>query len=185
MGRLRIIAGSLGGRRIVAPAVVGVRPTSEKVREALFDILGPVVNGARVLDAFAGSGAIGCEALSRGALHAWFVESDRRVARVLHQNVVALALDSRSEILVQDATRRRAMAGSAGPFDLIVADPPYGSGLSQRFLARVGEDGLLATAGILVIESAAREPEPTCGGAVRWLRGERYGDTRLDFFRRS
>jgi 16S rRNA (guanine(966)-N(2))-methyltransferase RsmD len=185
VGQLRIIAGSLGGRRIAAPTIPGVRPTSEKVREALFAILGPRVAGASVLDAFAGSGAIGCEALSRGALRVVFVELDRRVARVLLRNLAALGVGDRSQVLIEDATNPQATIAASGPFDLIVADPPYGSGLAGSFVARVAEDRMLAPDGLVVLETGVRDVEPAGSGSLRRVRSERYGDTRLDFLRAS
>ena len=185
VGRLRIVAGSLKGRRIAAPTVGQVRPTSEKVREALFDILGGTVVGARALDAFAGSGAIGCEALSRGAREVVFVESDPRVARVLCANLGSLGVQDRSRILVVDATVDAIGIEALGPFDLILADPPYGGDMAARFLRRVSAGRLLGPGGLLVMEVASRGAALQAEPEIKWIRRAAYGDTRLEFYEPS
>lgn len=178
MGRLRIIAGELRGRRLEVPDLEDVRPTPERVREALFDILGPGSPGRRVLDAYAGSGALGLEALSRGASTAVFVEREPAVARVLRRNIEKLGLSDRTEIIEATALRavRQTLAGER--FDLILADPPYRAGEGPRFLRHALER--LAAEGLLVIEREARaepasEPHPP-------HRTARYGGTCLDFY---
>ena len=179
---LRIVAGSLKGRRIAAPCVGGVRPTSEKVREAMFDILGRSVEDGRVLDAFAGSGANGCEAISRGAREVVFVESESPVVAVLRANVEALGIEDRCRILVGDAESFAARLRDLAPFDLILADPPYGTDLGSRFCRLVAENCLLAPRGRLVLEGPSRAgPGPTEDG-LRNVRAAVYGDTRLDFY---
>lgn len=179
MGRLRIIAGTLRGRRLEVPAGGGVRPTPERVREALFDILGPGGPGGRVLDAYAGSGALGLEALSRGARTAVFVERDPAVARILRRNIETLGLADGCEIIEASVLRAVRQTLARDVFDLILADPPYGSGESGRFLPHAIQR--LAPDGLLVLErdrhdSAASDPVPPD-------RTVRYGSTCLDFYR--
>lgn len=180
MGRLRIVAGELGGRRIEAPPGRSARPTREKVREAWFSALGPDVAGLRVVDLFAGSGALGLEALSRGAAHVHFVESDGRAAAVIAANVEALGVEGRAEIV-----RRRVgdfLGGAAAEeegslrFDLALADPPYDSGWPARLVERMRRAPF---AGLLCVEHAPGELDDVADAA--WRR--RYGDTELTFVR--
>ena len=186
-GRLRIISGGLRGRRIRVPPGERVRPTTDRVREALFSILGDRLPGARVLDLFSGSGALGLEALSRGASRVAFVESDRGVARVLRANVESLGVSQRCDIVVADVFRTLEQASLRdGPYDIIFADPPYRSGSAERILHGVATTGLLPRAGILVLEASTAERDveiPRSGLILR--RAERYGDTRLEFFESS
>lgn len=170
---LRIIAGLAGGRFIEAPRGRGTRPTAERVREAWFSALGDVVRGARVLDLFAGSGALGIEALSRGAEHAHFVEADRGAVAVLKRNLAALEFAPRATVVRADAFRWLTTLGDAR-WDVALADPPYGSRaagrLVRRFLNRPFADALW-------IEHRAEEELPP---GADWTR--RYGDTRLSRF---
>lgn len=185
MGTLRIIAGQLGGRRIRVPPSAAVRPTPERVREALFSILGPATTSARVLDAYSGSGALGFEALSRGARHAVFVEADRQVCRWLSSNAESLGVGDRCRIVVGSAVEVLPRLAPAR-FDLILADPPYDGDEAARFLPRVAALGLLVAEGTLVLERAARGPVlPVPAGPLTLVRSSRYGDTRLEFYRRQ
>src|SRR5919206_4033417 len=120
----RIVAGTLGGRRLTAPPGRDTRPTSDRVREALFSILGPV-DGADVLDLFAGSGALGLEALSRGAAHATFVESDREACRTINRNLDKLGLENATVLCQNVLTALRADARTGSRYDLVLLDPPY------------------------------------------------------------
>jgi 16S rRNA (guanine966-N2)-methyltransferase len=151
---LRVVAGHLRGRRLTAPPGRGTRPTSDRVREAVFSILGPL-GGARVLDLFAGSGALGIEALSRGARHATFVDRDARAIAAIRRNLAALELDSAT------VDRRDALTflkAATGPWDLVFLDPPYddapGSAepLSRALSAVLSDDARIVT------ESATRSP---------------------------
>ncbi len=185
MGTLRIVAGDLRGRRIRVPAGVRVRPTPDKVREALFDILGHDLSGTRVLDACAGSGALGLEALSRGAVSATFLEADPRVLAVLRRNAHDLGVASRCRIIQGRVEALLGKGGAGGPFDLVLADPPYAEPLREPILA-----ALLAAAGTLapgcrvVLERDAGSP-PAPGDEKRLplVRTARYGRTCLDFYR--
>ena len=183
MGRLRIIAGSLRGRRFSVPRGLRVRPTPERAREGLFSILGERVPGARLLDAYGGSGALGLEALSRGAGEVVFVEVDRRVAEVLRENVAALSLERRCRVFVADAVDALRDRLVRGPFELILADPPYRTPQAERFAAAAAAPGWLTPGGLLVIERQTGEPPlERAGGRLERRRTARYGDTRFDFY---
>jgi len=153
------------------------------VREALFNLLGQRVVEARVLDAFSGSGALGLEAVSRGAAEVVFIESDRGVAGILEQNVNELRVSDRCRIVRADVLATLDGGAIGGPFDLVLADPPYGTDLAERFLERIAAGGWLSHGSWLVVEREADAPpaEPAPEG-LGHLRSARYGDTRLDLF---
>ena len=186
---MRIVGGSHRGRKLFVPAGEAVRPTSDRAREALFNILShgrlaaaglPFANRP-VLDAFAGTGALGLEALSRGASAAVFIESDRTALAALRRNIAALGEEDRAEIITGDASRPpRARFACA----VVFLDPPYRSGLAAPALAALAEAGWLAPDALAVIEIAAREPLPVPPGFI--LEDERvYGAARLVFLRRA
>ena len=178
---LRVIAGTLGGRRLEGPPRTGVRPTTDRVREALFEVLGGVVEGARVLDLYAGTGAIGIEALSRGAAWCDFVESDPKAQAVIRENLTRTALLDVSK--VYPVTVARALSRLRGPYDLVVADPPYEYDRAESELVQVVTGGLLAEDGILAVEHSQRKPWPQTLGGRTQLASRRYGDTRVTFYR--
>jgi len=173
---MRIVAGSLGGRRFAAPPGSATRPTSDRVREALFSVLGDL-DGARVLDLFAGSGALGMEALSRGAAHATFVERAKPALTVLNANLAALDLGADvAAVAARDALAFLRSASAAGDaYDLIFLDPPY------REAARLGREldlvGVLASGGRVVAESDRRSPLHLPQLPPTFER--RYGDTLI------
>jgi 16S rRNA (guanine966-N2)-methyltransferase len=175
---MRVIAGTLGGRRIAAPPGTDTRPTSDRVREALFSALGPI-DGARVLDLFAGSGALGIEALSRGAAHAVLVENDPRAAAVIQRNLETLAIDAaRATLRRRDALRVLRDAREAGePYDLVFLDPPYrlATGLGPELAASLVP--VLAPGARVIGESDRRTPLELPGLSTTFER--RYGDTLL------
>jgi 16S rRNA (guanine966-N2)-methyltransferase len=153
---VRIIAGEFASRRIVAPRGRVVRPTSDRVRESLFAALGDRVTGARVLDLFAGSGALGLEALSRGADHATFCDAERTAIAAVRQNVAALGVSSRARIVAGDARRfLRSAARQGERYTLILLDPPYAQlqGLLDDVSAPL--DAVLASGGAVVVEQPA------------------------------
>ncbi|MHB1312003.1 MAG: 16S rRNA (guanine(966)-N(2))-methyltransferase RsmD [Gemmatimonadaceae bacterium] len=170
---MRIIAGEWRGRPLKAPAGRATRPTTDRAREAWMSIIQPSLDGAQVLDLFAGSGALGLEALSRGAAHATFVEDDPAAITALRQNLATLRAEDRATVVRGDAVRFVRELG-AGSFDVAFADPPYELGLATAVA-----DGWLevAFAHILGIEHSPREPLP---GAEE---PRRYGDTAITFFR--
>lgn len=179
VGVTRIVAGKAGGKRLRVPPR-GTRPTSERVREALFNALEVAgeLDGARVLDLYAGSGALGIEALSRGAREVLFVESDRAAADVLRGNVAAIGLGGevrrgRVEQVLADA--------AAAPFDLVLADPPYAVGGTElaAVLTALSPGGWIVADGLVVVERAERDGEPDWPPGFTALRSRRYGDTAL------
>ena len=175
---MRVIAGSRKGHKLAAPRGVDTRPTSDRVRENVFNIVAPWVEDARVLDLYAGSGAMGLEALSRGAAAVVFVESDTDAVRVIERNLDKLRLTG-ARVVRADATTGLAQeAGSGRKYDLVLADPPYAMtdyDALARYLPRV-----LAEDGLLVLESAARTEPELAGLAVRTTR--KYGSTRVTVF---
>jgi len=173
---LRIVGGEWRGQRIRAPRSTRVRPTAERVREAIFDLLGQRLDGQRVLDLFAGSGAFGIEALSRGASHATFVERDRTAAQLIRANLEQLAALPRSTLVVADVSLFVARPASER-YQVVFADPPYQELPAvecwQAVIAR-----WLAPGGRLVIESAARSPVDVDALAATSDR-RRYGDSTV------
>ena len=159
---MRIVSGTHKGRAIAAPAGLQVRPTSDRIRESLFNILAHHdfgafdLEGARVLDLFAGTGALGLEALSRGAAFALFVEEDADARGAIRENMEALGLTGHSKIYKRDATALGPRPGSVGPaFSLLFADPPYGKGLAERALVSALGGGWLEPDALCVVEEAA------------------------------
>ena len=185
---MRIVAGKHRGRKLAAPEGSTVRPTSERAREALFNILAhgrvaeqPVYLAARVLDVFAGTGAFGLEALSRGARFAGFIEQDRAVRDVLSANIAALGEQARARVIAADAT---APPRSDGPYDLIFLDPPYKSDLALPAIAALANAGWIAPKALIITELSARAPfTPPEGFEI--LEERRYGAGRLVFLRRQ
>ncbi|TML94179.1 MAG: 16S rRNA (guanine(966)-N(2))-methyltransferase RsmD [Actinobacteria bacterium] len=175
---MRIIAGSRKGHTIQAPRGLETRPTSDRVRENVFNIVAPWVEGARVLDLYAGSGAMGLEALSRGARSAVFVESDREAARAIERNLEKLRLTGATVVRLEASTGLAQEAAAGRKYDLVLADPPYAMNDYEtlaRYLPRV-----LADDGLLVFESAARTEPDLPGLEVRTSR--KYGSTRVTVF---
>jgi 16S rRNA (guanine(966)-N(2))-methyltransferase RsmD len=174
---MRVIAGTWGGRRLQAPPGDATRPTSDRVREALFSVLGARVDGARVLDLFAGSGALGIEALSRGAAAATFVDSAPAALKALRANLDAVGAGEAAEVRRQDARRFLGSASAAArEYDLIFLDPPY------RLASRLGGElsailpAVLAPEGVVIAESDRRNPLDL---DFPLLDERRYGDTLI------
>jgi len=184
MGRLRIIAGEFKGRRLTVVVEPGLRPTSERVREALFNILADRPVGARVLDAYAGSGALGFEALSRGARHAIFVDSSRSAVRALERSRADLGCLDRSRVIEGDIVTLLDRGALAGPFDLVLADPPYGTGEHGRFLEVLGRLRPIVPGGLLILEDEASKSQvldPDPSGFAHFRRAV-YGRCELHFY---
>jgi len=178
---VRIVAGRWRGRPLCVPRGRAVRPTADRVREAVFDLLGDAVEGASVLDLFAGTGALGLEALSRGAACAVLVESGRGALAALRRNVEALGASA--WILPMDyrsAVRR--LRAAARRFDLVFLDPPYGRGLAAAAGGEVAAAGLLAPGAVVVVEDAARAPAGDFPPGWRAVAARRYGDTLVTMF---
>lgn len=176
---MRVVAGSLRGRSIVAPEGRDTRPTTDRVREAMFNALtsSGAIEGAQVVDLFAGSGALGIEALSRGAAHCTFVEKDRAALAAIRNNVEALGIGDRVTVVAGEVLAR---LGHLGPVDLVVADPPYGFADWSGLLAGLGQ--VVAPDGLVVAESGE-----VLGEHPGWetVREKRYGRTWVTFLRRT
>ena len=187
---MRIVAGKFRGMPLDAPKSDDIRPTADRVREALFSIIrsrvGTDLDGHRVLDLFAGTGAMGLEALSRGAAHVTFMETDRRAVAAIRANVAALREEARTSLREADATRPPAAppAGRTAPCTLVFLDPPYGRGLGAPALTALAARGWIAEDAICVIELEAKEPFAPPEGFTQ-LDERRYGKARLVFLTRT
>lgn len=183
----RIVGGAAKGRRLAVPPR-GTRPTSDRAREALFNSLAGLIDidGARVLDLFAGTGAVGLEALSRGAASACFVESDRAACEVLRRNVESVGLPG-AEVHRHQAAAYLVGAGADEPFDLVFADPPYAFGEQPLavLLSTLTTPRWLAVTAIIVVERSARGPEPHWPEAIESVKQKRYGEGVLWYGRRQ
>jgi len=185
---MRIVSGRFRGKPIAAPEGRGTRPTSDRARQAVFNILehapwSPGLQGQRVIDLFAGSGALGLEALSRGAAFCLFVETDEAARGAIRDNVEAMGLFGQTRVHRRDATDLGQRPGSAGEaFGLAFLDPPYGKGLGERALAKLAEGGWLAPGALCVFERGADEPDPQPPG-YEPLDARDYGAARVLFLR--
>ena len=179
---MRIIAGTLKGRRIESPDWEGLRPTSDRLRETLFNVLAPHIDGARFLDAFAGTGAVGIEALSRGASHVTFVEHDSRAIRLLEGNLARAGVKDRYAIIRTGFAQ--AFRGAVTPsFDIIFLDPPYGG--QELAAALTAAAGLAGNDTRVVIEHARRDRAPQQVEALVLTRELSSGDSGLAFYRKA
>ena len=178
---MRIVGGSLGGRVLRAPAGAATRPTSEKVRQAIFNIL-PDPEGAHVLDVFAGSGALGIEALSRGAAHATFFETAKPALAAVKANLHDLALDDRATVIAGDAVALAGRHAPPAPYRLVFIDPPYRSDLAVRAAQNLAPANL-ADDSVIVIEHDRRNAPPDELGSLLRTDQRRYGDTLVSFYR--
>src|SRR5215813_6350489 len=178
---MRIVGGRLGGRTLAAPKSQNIRPTSDRLRESLFNILAhrydDAITGARVLDLFAGTGALGLEAMSRGAAFVLFIDDGAEARALIRQNVEALGLGGATRVFRRDATRLGA-AHPLEPFSLAFLDPPYGQGLAERSLAAARAGGWLIEGALAVVEGAASAPFTAPAGFDE-LERRPYDDTML------
>jgi 16S rRNA (guanine966-N2)-methyltransferase len=184
---MRIVSGRLGGRRLHAPAGAATRPTSERVREAVFSILGPPEDGTHVLDLFAGSGAMGLEALSRGAASATFVDSGRPALAALKENLTELGVGAEARVVASDALSFLRREGG-GPWRWVFIDPPYRSDLASRVLDALGSLPAalrLAEDASVLVESDRRNPTADRHGSLIRTDSRRYGDTVIAIYRRQ
>jgi 16S rRNA (guanine966-N2)-methyltransferase len=179
---LRIIGGLLKGRRLAG--VRGqIRPTADRVREAIFNILGPDVNDSQVLDLFAGTGALGIEALSRGARNAVFVENNKSALQVLQRNLANCGLTNVSQVLPLPAGKALPrLAAAGGHFSLIFLDPPYGYGIPDTMLALLAQRNLLAPDGRIIVEHSRREELAAVYQHLVRNDQRRYGATLISFY---
>jgi 16S rRNA (guanine(966)-N(2))-methyltransferase RsmD len=193
---MRVIAGSLKGRRLKTPSWEGLRPTSDKLRETLFNILAPRIAGARVLDGYAGTGALGIEALSRGASWVTLIEADRRAQMLIEENLALCGIENSYAIIRAKVARALDSLHNQpafDPFAIVLLDPPYARrSAAGREAAGCGGDDLeailtaagrvLAPAGVLVLERARRDPAPEAAGQLRHSRTVVSGDSALSFY---
>jgi 16S rRNA (guanine966-N2)-methyltransferase len=184
---MRIVGGRLGGRTLASPRSQAIRPTTDRLRESLFNILmhayGEPVAGARVLDLFAGTGALGIEALSRGAAFVLFVDDGAQARALLRENVATLGLGGVTRIFRRDATRL-GPAHPLEPFSLVFLDPPYGNGLAEKALASARDGGWLGSGALIVVEEAADATFAAPTGFEE-IERRRYDDTEVVFLRPS
>src|SRR5580700_47800 len=182
---MRIVGGRLGGRTLAAPKSQNVRPTSDRLRESLFNILahgyGDPITGARVLDLFAGTGALGLEAMSRGASFALLIDDGAEARALMRQNVEALGLGGVTRIFRRDATRLGAVHPNA-PFGLVFLDPPYRKGLAEKSLTSLRDGGWLAPDALVMVEEAADAGFAAPQGFAE-IERRRYDDTEFTFLR--
>jgi 16S rRNA (guanine966-N2)-methyltransferase len=178
---MRIISGTHKGRRLEAPSWPGLRPTSDKLRETLFNVLVTVIPGANVLDGFAGTGAVGIEALSRGAAHVTFIDTDRRAVALIQRNLERCRIASGYGIIRADLSGTVVPPAQA-PFDFVFLDPPYQLDPAHAMQA---VDGWLTADGWLVVEHARRQGIPDRIGGLARVRELVSGDSALSFFRHS
>jgi 16S rRNA (guanine966-N2)-methyltransferase len=185
---VRIVAGRFGGRSLAAPPDERIRPTSDRVRGAIFNILAHSIpafsiEGARVIDLFAGTGALGLEAMSRGAASCLFIEEDWVARGLIRGNVEALGLTGTTRIYRRDATRLGA-AGRRETFDLALLDPPYGKGLGIKAVAALVDGGWLAADAVVVLEERA-DVDVTLPPALSLIEARSWGDTQAVFARKA
>jgi 16S rRNA (guanine(966)-N(2))-methyltransferase RsmD len=178
---MRVIAGSLKGRRLETPDWDGLRPTSDKLRETLFNILAPRIGGARVLDAFAGTGALGIEALSRGAAAVTFIEQDRRAVALIEANLAKCGIDTGYNLVrgTVDGAVAALQASAFAPFDIVLLDPPY---TMPGHTALMQIDTLVAPRGVAVLEHPRRATVPEQAGNLARVRQVTSGDSMLTFY---
>ena len=180
-GKLRIVAGNLRGSKLAVPDKAGLRPTPDRVRETLFNWLAPVIDGARCLDLFAGTGALGIEALSRGARSCMFVESDRTLARLIAENLARLKVGN-AEVLADEA--EALLGGTAQAFDVVFMDPPFGADLWNDSARRLESGGWLSGDAWIYVESPA---DAELALPPTWMlhREGRAGGVRFALYRRA
>ncbi len=182
---MRVISGTCRGRKLTAPVGVTTRPTSDRVKEALFNILESRLDftDLQVLDICAGTGSLGIEALSRGARSCCFIENNPSVKVILEKNLLVTRCQDRSEVILMDAVKGlQLLAGRNRRFNLVFFDPPYESGLYQRIFETVDSTALLAPESILVAECSARIRLPETFGTLRCVDRRVYGETAIELF---
>ena len=183
---VRIIGGTHGGRRLRTIGGLDVRPTSDRLRERLFNIISPYVEGSRFLDICAGSGAIGLEAISRGARRVTFIDNSRRACSVIEANLHMLGLDNEGVIINRDAAAAlKHLAQAANVFDIAFFDPPYASDIYHTVMRLLDEQPLLSADAIVVVEHRAKTPLKDQYGRLRMYRVVKQGETALAFYTAS
>lgn len=180
---MRVIAGAQKGRRLTGPPRGGLRPTPDRVKEALFSILGPRIVGAFMVDLYAGTGAVGIEALSRGARAVTFVESDTQALRVLRTNLAHCGFAPLATVHAMSVSRfLRAKGPSSEPYDVVFADPPYRLDAERELLPWLGRGATIAPGSLVILEHSSKAEIPARVGGLSRVRQYRYGDTTLSMF---
>ena len=183
---MRISGGDLRGRPLQSVKGKVIRPTSDLLRQAIFNVLGPGVRNARVLDLCAGTGAIGLEALSRGAAEATFVENDRRAVETLRSNLMRLDLTARAQVVASDVLLALRRLGARGDrFDYIFLDPPYAGSLAVDCIETLADGAILGENGALVTQALHTTPLPERAGVLRQTWRRRYGESCLAVYMRE
>ncbi|MCL2461657.1 MAG: 16S rRNA (guanine(966)-N(2))-methyltransferase RsmD [Defluviitaleaceae bacterium] len=181
---MRVISGAARGRKLLSPDGLETRPTADRFRETLFDIIGPDIRGGAFLDLFSGSGAIGVEAISRGAESAVFVDNSPAALKIIEKNIGLVKFQAQSLVLAMDCLEAlRFLAEKGRMFDYIFMDPPYHRNLCPVCLEAIGKLGLLREGGIVIIERASDEEVPTPVDFERY-RVKEYRATAFDFMRK-
>jgi 16S rRNA (guanine966-N2)-methyltransferase len=180
---MRVVAGEAKGCRLKTPSGDRIRPTADRVKEALFEIVGERIRDARVLDLFAGTGNLGIEALSRGADSVLFVDTDRSAVRLIEQNLARTHLGGRAETWKTDARSAIARLKRTGRrFEIMLLDPPYGYGHTESILRRLGQHKLLLPRGLMVVEHDRRTDFPERIDSLERRDQRRFGDTMISFY---
>lgn len=179
---MRIISGKAKGKKLYSPKGKGIRPTADRVKESIFNILGGQLEGIRVLDLFSGTGSLGLEAISRGAQHVVFVEKSRSALNALKKNISLCGFDSHSIVLAMSVPHGLAFMGQKGEsFQVIFADPPYGRGWVEKTISEILAHGILSQDGMIVMEHAPYESLSRNHGKLVTLKQKTYGDTIISF----
>lgn len=183
---MRVIGGLFRGRRLRATPGQAVRPTSDRLRETLFNVLAPRISDARFLDICAGSGAVGIEALSRGASRATFIDASRRACSVIEANITALGVTGHATIINRDAVAALKRLASAGEqYDIIFVDPPYQSEIYSQVIELLGASALLSDDACVIVEHRAKTPPASDAGDLRAYREIKQGESALTFYELS
>ena len=181
---MRVIGGEFKGRRLLVPRGGKIRPTSDRVREAIFDILGPVWTFQRALDLFAGTGSLGIEALSRGADSGLFIDNSRQSINLVKKNLKICGYEDSGSVIKRDLRTGLPQAHwiFREKIDLVFIDPPYGKGLISRMLEIINENDILSADSVIVAESSKEDILPAVSGSLRLIDTRIYGETKLDIF---
>lgn len=180
---MRVIGGTHRGRRLRSVGGLGVRPTSDRLRETLFNILAPKIHGARFLDICAGSGAVGIEALSRGAMTATFIERARHACGTIEANLAALGIPSEATVINRDAAAAlKRLAQESRQFDVVFFDPPYASEIYGQVMRQLGQGDVLSAGAVVIVEHRAKTPLGSEYGKLRTFREVKQGESALTFY---
>lgn len=183
---MRVISGSAKGRALKAVPGMSTRPTTDKVKEAIFSMIGPYFDGGQVLDLFAGTGGLGIEALSRGMSRAVFIDVEKKSVDTVLHNVQAAGLKEQAEIFRNDAVRAlKALAKRERQFELVFLDPPYKMKAIAELIAAMEDQGLLASQAVIVVEHDAEDVLAEMIGGMEQQRRAEYGDTAVTIYRRT